>query len=250
MTHAGYFEGIGGFSLGAERAGIETIYTCENDDYKHEWLQYYLPHAQHEKDIKTASGCYADIFTAGFPCQDTSIANPKGKGIKGERSGLFFEFYEHVRRFKPKYVVLENSPMLIYTKDLLSILRRFAIIGYDAEWQIISKRAFEYPDERERFILIAYSIEVGRKTNSRIFTRKYYKEAKQKIKDNEFVQHKLNRKSSSYDWSQFISGVLQNDTGIPKKLAGKKIGYYGDAICPDVAQLCFELIKIHYNDSK
>lgn len=248
MTHAGFFEGIGGFSLGAERAGIETIYTCENDDYKHDWLQYYLPHAQHEKDIKKANGCYADIFTAGFPCQDISRANPKGKGLKGERSGLFFEFIKHVRRFKPKYVVLENSPMLIYTKDLLSILREFAIIGYNAEWQVISKRSFGYPDERERFILIAYSHQIGRETSSRIFTSSAYKKCIKSLKQNEFIFNKLSRKSTVDDWTGFISGVLQNSTGIPKKLAAKEISCYGDAICPDVAQLCFELIKLHYHN--
>lgn len=248
MTHVGFFEGIGGFSLGAERAGIETIYTCENDDYKHDWLQYYLPHAQHEKDIKTANGCYADIYTAGFPCQDISRANPKGKGLKGERSGLFFEFIKHVRRFKPKYVVLENSPMLIYTKDLLTILREFAIIGYNAEWQVISKRAFGYPDERERFIFIAYTHEIGRLQNNPVFNKKSFEISRKSCLEKKYVQHKLSRRSPAEDWYAYISDLCSVDTGIPKKLAAKEISCYGDAICPDVAQLCFELIKLHYHN--
>ncbi|MEB5150240.1 DNA cytosine methyltransferase, partial [Pseudomonas aeruginosa] len=80
MTHAGYFEGIGGFTVGATRAQVETIYTCELDDFCNDWLNYILPNATHERDIITATGSYADIFTAGFPCQDISRANTKGKG--------------------------------------------------------------------------------------------------------------------------------------------------------------------------
>ena len=171
MTHAGYFEGIGGFSLGAERAGIKTIYTCEFDEFRHNWLKHYLPHATHEKDINEAKGCYADIFTAGFPCQDISSANTRGEGIHGKRSGLFFVFMEHVCSFRPRYVCLENSPNVISKGYLLDILRPFAEIGYNAEWQVISKHPFGYPDERRRFILVAYSSEERRKTSKRVFGR-------------------------------------------------------------------------------
>lgn len=53
MTHAGYFEGIGGFSLAAEWAGMKTIYTCEIEDFQNSWLTHYLPHATHERDTRT-----------------------------------------------------------------------------------------------------------------------------------------------------------------------------------------------------
>jgi DNA (cytosine-5)-methyltransferase 1 len=245
MTHAGYFEGIGGFSLGAERAGIETIYTCEIDDFKYEHLKRILPNAKHERDITTAIGCYADVFTAGFPCQDISRANPKGKGLKGERSGLFYPFVKLVGYHKPMYVVLENSPMLISTREILDILREFAILGYDAEWQVISKRPFSYPDERERLILIAYRNEVGREKSKPLFESESFEKCVKTQRQNEFIQHKLSRRNPAADWIKFITKSLQADAGIPKELAAKQIACYGDAICPDVAQLAFELIKVH-----
>ena len=245
MNHAGYFEGIGGFALGAERAGIETIYTCELDDYRHEHLKRILPNAKHERDITTATGCVADIFTAGLPCQDISGANPKGKGLKGSRSGLFFPFIKLVSYYQPRYVVLENSPMLVYTKEILFILREFAIIGYDAEWQIISKRPFEFPDERERLILIAYRSEIGRSKSHPVFAIESFKKCVKAQKQNEFIRNQFSRRNSLTDWTRFITESLQVDTGISKELAGKQIACYGDAICPNVAQLCFDLIKIH-----
>ena len=248
MTHAGYFEGIGGFSLGAERAGIETIYTCEFDEFRHDWLKYYLPHATHEKDITTAKGMYADIFTAGFPCQDISGANPKGKGLQGERSGLFFEFMRLVRVFRPKYVVLENSPIVISKRYLLDIHREFTTCGYDAEWDVISKRAFGYPDERERFICVAYRSEIGCTPSKRVFERKSYQKCIEAQKQNEFILNQLSRRNSPLDWLRFTSGVLQNTARLSRELAAQEIAAYGDAICPDVAQLIFEMIKIYNNE--
>jgi DNA (cytosine-5)-methyltransferase 1 len=245
LTHAGFFEGIGGFSLGAERAGFETIYTCELDDFRNEWLETYLPNAIHERDIKTSTGCYADIFTAGFPCQDISIANQKGKGLKGSRSGLFFEFIHFVRLFRPKYVILENSPMLVYSGELLQILREFAECGYDAEWQLISKRSIGYPDERERFILVAYCREIERNENIAFFTKQSFEIGKKALNKGKFLFNQLSRMDNSKNWLDFITKSLQIDTGISKELAEKQIASYGDAICPDVAQLIFELIKIH-----
>ena len=88
MTHAGYFEGIGGFSLAAEWLGIKTVYTCEIDEFRHNWLKQRFSNATHEKDIRQTDGHPADIFTGGFPCQDVSIANHRGKGIDGNQSGL------------------------------------------------------------------------------------------------------------------------------------------------------------------
>ena len=245
MTHAGYIEGIGGFSLGAERAGIKTIYTCELEEFRHDWLKYYLPHATHEKDITTATGMYADIFTAGFPCQDISTANPKGKGLQGERSGLFFQFMRLVCVFRPKYVILENSPNVISKRYLLDILREFTQIGYNAEWDVIHKKIFDYPDERRRFILVAYRSEVGCKASNTVFSKKPFEISLKTQEQNEFILNKLSRRNSAMDWRKFISRTLQTDTGLSKELVAQEIAAYGDAICPNVAQLVFELIKIH-----
>lgn len=249
LTHAGYFEGIGGFSLAAERAGIETIYTCEFDDFRHDWLKYRFPHATHEKDINNATGCYADIFTAGFPCQDISNANPKGKGLQGEHSGLFFVFMRFVCIYRPKYVILENSANLVYKRYLLDILREFAKIGYYAEWQIIPKHIFSYPDERERCFLVAYPEKIGRRNNTPIFSKEYFERAKQQVEKRiEVEECRPKRMDSGKVWTSFISDILQTNTGISRKLAAQEIAAYGDAVCPDVAQLIFEMIKIYDNE--
>lgn len=49
-----------------------------------------------------------DLLTAGFPCQDLSICNNKRKGLKGARSGLFWEAVRVLKLVKPRFFIFEN----------------------------------------------------------------------------------------------------------------------------------------------
>lgn len=49
-----------------------------------------------------------DLLIGGSPCQDLSIAKRGGKGLDGEKSGLFYEYLRILKKVKPKYFVLEN----------------------------------------------------------------------------------------------------------------------------------------------
>lgn len=64
------------------------------------------------KDIKFigGAGSFCDLLIGGSPCQDLSIAQGanKRKGLKGERSGLFYEYLRILTEAKPKYFILEN----------------------------------------------------------------------------------------------------------------------------------------------
>ena len=52
MTNAGLFEGIGGFSLGAHRSGIETKWVCEINHLRKKLLRKNFPNANQYKDIR------------------------------------------------------------------------------------------------------------------------------------------------------------------------------------------------------
>ncbi|MBB3840740.1 DNA (cytosine-5)-methyltransferase 1 [Runella defluvii] len=242
MTHAGYFEGIGGFSLAAESVGIKTIYTCELDDFRTAWLTYRFKNAIHERDIRTAVGHYATIFTGGFPCQDISLANPNGKGLEGNRSGLWWEFYRLICIHRPKYVVLENSPNLV-NLGLLDILRAFAQIGYNAEWEVISKRAVGYSDERERIFVVAYPNEIRRYHHRQVFDRKYYEMCLKEIQQKKFFQSQTFRVPSMEFLRQALTVSIQEDTGLSNRVAKAEIEAYGDAVNPKVAALVLKMIQ-------
>ena len=155
MTHGSLFSGIGGFELGAEWAGIETLWNCEIEPFQRSVLKRHFPNTIQYEDIKRLSNPgYVDIVSGGFPCQDISVAG-KREGINGRRSGLWGEMFRIVREVRPKYVIVENSPALVVS-GLERVLCDLSQIGYDAEWQCISNIAFGYPHKRERLYLIAY----------------------------------------------------------------------------------------------
>lgn len=46
LTHGSLFSGIGGFELGAEMAGIDTLWNCEIEKFQGEILKTKFPHAE------------------------------------------------------------------------------------------------------------------------------------------------------------------------------------------------------------
>lgn len=157
------FSGIGGFSLGLDRAGgFETVAFCEIADYPRSILPKHWHDVPVYEDVRnvtaerlTADGITPNAITAGFPCQDASVANTKGKGIEGERTGLWSEINRLIDELGPRVVILENSPLL-RSRGFASILQDLAALGYDAEWHCIPACAVGSPQERDRIWIIAY----------------------------------------------------------------------------------------------
>ena len=159
LTHGSLFSGIGGFEKGADRAGITTLWNCEFEKHNREILLKHYPETKQYEDIRTMQEPrYVDIISGGFPCQDISVAG-NGKGIKGERSGLWSEMYRVIRTVRPRYAIIENSPALLI-RGFERVLLDLSEIGYDAEWQCISNTTFGYPHKRERVYIIAYPNEI------------------------------------------------------------------------------------------
>ena len=162
MTHGSLFSGIGGIDLGFEMAGIKTSWTCEIDDWCNEILEKRFPDATQYKDIKDIGKHNlqpVDIISGGFPCQDISQAG-KGQGLKGARSGLWFEMWRIISELRPRWVLIENVPALTY-RGGARVLHDLAEIGYDAEWQIISARDVGARHLRKRMWIVAYPQQIS-----------------------------------------------------------------------------------------
>ena len=113
------FSGIGGFSLGLERAGMQTVAFCEIEPFCRAVLAKHWPGVKIYEDIRTLTaatlerdGIAVDVICGGFPCQDISVAG-RGAGLAGERSGLWREYFRLVGELRPRVVIVENVAALL-----------------------------------------------------------------------------------------------------------------------------------------
>ena len=159
------FSGIGGFSLGLERAGMQTVAFCEIDKVAQQVLRKHWPNVPIFDDVKTLKGEQLgtiDVICGGFPCQDLSFAG-KGAGLTGARSGLWWEFHRLIKEIKPSWVIIENVAAL-RSRGLDKVLGSLAEIGYDAEWHCIPASAVGAHHQRDRVWIIAYPNHTGSRT--------------------------------------------------------------------------------------
>lgn len=64
--------------------------------------------------LYTENGNYKvkiDVLIGGSPCQDFSLLKANGKGLKGDKSILFYEYLRLLKEINPKYFLLENVKM-------------------------------------------------------------------------------------------------------------------------------------------
>jgi len=168
LTVGSLFSGIGGLDLGLERAGMKVIWQCEIDEYASKVLKKHWPDVPNLGDITKVDWKNVerpDLLCGGFPCQDISIAG-KGAGIDGKRSGLWWEYLRAVSVLRPRYVLVENVPMLT-RRGLDRLLASLSQIGYDAEWNIVSARQMGANHRRDRIFVVAYSGDRCRRDDER-----------------------------------------------------------------------------------
>jgi len=156
------FSGIGGITLGLSR-WVRPIAYCEIEAFCEAVLidrmaDGKLPRAPIWDDVKTLDGKpfkgFVDIITAGFPCQDISVANADANGLAGERSGLVTEVYRLADEIEPAFIFFENVPA-IRTRGLSSVVKKLASLGYDSRWCMLSAFDCGAPHQRTRWFLLA-----------------------------------------------------------------------------------------------
>ena len=166
------FSGIGGFSLGLERAGMQTVAFCEIEPYCQAVLRKHWPEVPIYGDVRTLTahalsrdGIEVDVICGGFPCQDISFAGA-GAGIDGDRSGLWREYARLIGELRPGLVIVENVAALLAGPSerrggwFGRVLGDLASSGYDAEWDCIPAAAVGAPHLRDRVWIMAYPEQV------------------------------------------------------------------------------------------
>ena len=160
---ASFFAGIGGFDLGFERNGFKTVYQCELNQFCASVLETRWPKVPRSKNITTVRASdipQADIWCAGFPCQDVSVARGLHgrEGLKGKNSGLFYPFLKLVEEKQPRVIILENVLGLLNShggQDFRVVLSELSNLGYTVAWRVMNSRYFGAPQSRPRVFICA-----------------------------------------------------------------------------------------------
>ena len=168
MNELALFSGAGGGILGGKLLGWRTVCAVEWESYPASVLvarqnDGLLPPFPIWDDVQTFNGKpwrgIVDVISGGFPCQDIS-ASGKGAGIDGERSGMWGEMARIIHEVRPRFVFVENSPMLT-SRGLGRVLGDLASMGFDARWGVLGAKDVGANHQRDRIWI------VGKVSNTR-----------------------------------------------------------------------------------
>jgi DNA (cytosine-5)-methyltransferase 1 len=165
------FSGVGGFDMGLENAGMETVFQCEWDKHANSILHKHWPDVPKWDDVSTLTGKHIlahapviDVVAWGSPCQDLSVAG-KRAGLEGGRSGLFHEGIRIIKELQeesngqyPRISIWENVVGALSSNggaDFGVILDQMAEAGALAiEWSVLDAQHW-VPQRRRRVFVIA-----------------------------------------------------------------------------------------------
>ena len=157
MNELALFAGAGGGILGGHLLGWRTVCAVEWEPYPASVLcarqnDGFLPPFPVWDDVQTFDGKpwrgIVDVVSGGFPCQDISAAG-KGEGIDGERSGMWREMARIIHEVRPRFVFVENSPMLT-SRGLGTVLGDLASMGFNARWGVLGAADVGANHQRDR----------------------------------------------------------------------------------------------------
>lgn len=159
MSVVGLFAGIGGFELALSQAGFETGMLVEIDPAAQAVLKARFPNAEIRTDVADVTDIPSDttILTAGFPCQNLSMAGDKS-GINGKKSNVVATIFALIRRSRVPIVVIENVYFMLHLDSggaMEWLVRQFEDLGYHWAYRVLDTMGFGLPHRRRRVYLVA-----------------------------------------------------------------------------------------------
>jgi DNA (cytosine-5)-methyltransferase 1 len=178
------FAGVGGFRLGLEPSGWETVWANQwepSTKTQHAADCYrdpgrFGPDSINNEDINLVVKQISDdgrgpipdhdLLVGGFPCQDYSVAKVRSQahGIVGKKGVLWWAIHRILETKRPRLVFLENvdrllkSPTAQRGRDFAIILACLSDLGYLTEWRVVNAAEYGFPQRRRRVFLVAHYV--------------------------------------------------------------------------------------------
>jgi DNA (cytosine-5)-methyltransferase 1 len=246
MTHLDLFSGIGGFTLAAKWAGIETVLFCEKDAYAVKVLKKNFPlipivrdirELNDEKFYEVTGRTTVDIISGGFPCQPYSIAG-KRLGSKDDRE-LWPEMFRVIKEIRPAWVIGENVAHFInmgFDKAVSDLESE----GYEVQAYIIPACAVEAVHRRDRVWIIANA--KGKYGDAlKVQEREPQKDVRKAVKESGDIFYEHNGANHYVFRKKDQTRICREHDGVPEDV--DRLRCLGNAIVPQVAYEIFKAIR-------
>lgn len=213
---AGLFSGIGGFELAFSKVGFEAALLAENDPAASAVLKRRFDGVDLRSDVADVKELPRgiDVVTAGFPCQNLSMAGDKS-GISGAKSGVVEKMFDLIETARVPTVVIENVYFMLQLdrgNGMRWLVERFEALGYEWAYRVLDTAGFGLPQRRRRVYLIASKV---------IDPRRVLFADESKPLD---LQKPSLEKPLGFYWTEGRTGIGLSVDGIPPLKVGSALG--------------------------
>ena len=172
------FAGVGGFRLGLEAHGFQTVWANQwepSTRTQHAFDCYVrrfgdhsghicddIEHALDEVEAGRAELPDHELLVGGFPCQDYSVAKTlnQARGLRGRKGVLWWQIHRLLEMKRPPFVFLENVDRLLKSpanqrgRDFAIMLATLNDLGYEVEWRVVNAADYGFPQRRRRVYIV------------------------------------------------------------------------------------------------
>ncbi len=159
MSVTGLFAGIGGFELAFSRAGVATEMLVELDSAATAVLTAQFAGVEISPNVLDLTDLPSNtsILTAGFPCQNLSMAGDKS-GIDGSKTGVVRKMFELIARSTVPLILIENVYFMLQLdrgKGMEWLVEQFEKLNYRWAYRVLDTNGFGLPQRRRRVYFVA-----------------------------------------------------------------------------------------------
>lgn len=151
----------------------QIVFACEYDKFARQtYLANFTPQTMFEDMTmrdNSPNELYADLYVAGIPCQPFSLSG-KRLGELDPRGLLFYNFYDYVKKQKPKYFIIENVLGLLSSNSGKTFQTWLSLLSetvngqysmphedsllYNVHHAVLNSKDFDVPQSRERVFIV------------------------------------------------------------------------------------------------